>query len=147
MFLLSQGYQSLRQLVKLSKLEVPEEITSVIEPIRDNDAAIRNYGIQHAVGMCRVLLESGDMPGLHFYTLNREVATLEVLKQLGLWIEDPRSAAELPPFPPAVCHAPPHSSTVNDALSCLKATPPLGCQRKPQAQGGGCSAHFLGLQA
>ncbi|XP_034733772.1 methylenetetrahydrofolate reductase-like [Etheostoma cragini] len=85
-----QGYQSLRQLVKLSKLEVPEEITKVIEPIKENDAAIRNYGIQQAVEMCRVLLDSGKVPGLHFYTLNREVATMEVLRQLGLWIEDPR---------------------------------------------------------
>lgn len=85
-----QGYQSLRQLVKLSKLEVPEEITQVIEPIKDNDAAIRNYGIQQAVQMCRVLLDSGKVPGLHFYTLNREVATMEVLRQLGMWIEDPR---------------------------------------------------------
>ncbi|XP_019747246.1 methylenetetrahydrofolate reductase (NADPH) [Hippocampus comes] len=85
-----QGYQSLRQLVKLSKLEVPEEIMEVIEPIKDNDAAIRNYGIQLAVEMCRVLLQSGKVPGLHFYTLNREVATMEVLRQLGLWVEDPR---------------------------------------------------------
>uniref|UniRef100_A0A7N8WXK1 Methylenetetrahydrofolate reductase (NADPH) n=1 Tax=Mastacembelus armatus TaxID=205130 RepID=A0A7N8WXK1_9TELE len=85
-----QGYQSLRQLVKLSKLEVPEEITKVIEPIKDNDAAIRNYGIHQAVEICRVLLDSGKVPGLHFYTLNREVATIEVLRQLGLWKEDPR---------------------------------------------------------
>uniref|UniRef100_A0A674ANI7 Methylenetetrahydrofolate reductase (NADPH) n=2 Tax=Salmo trutta TaxID=8032 RepID=A0A674ANI7_SALTR len=85
-----QGYQSLKQLVKLSKLEVPEEIMQVIEPIKDNDAAIRNYGIEQTVGMCRVLLESGNVLGLHFYTLNREVATMEVLRQLGLWIEDPR---------------------------------------------------------
>ncbi|KAG7332185.1 hypothetical protein KOW79_004019 [Hemibagrus wyckioides] len=85
-----QGYHSLRQLVKLSKLEVPEEIMKVIEPIKDNDAAIRNYGVQQAVEMCKVLLNSGDVPGLHFYTLNREVATTEVLRQLGLWAEDPR---------------------------------------------------------
>uniref|UniRef100_A0A3Q1C0U9 Methylenetetrahydrofolate reductase (NADPH) n=1 Tax=Amphiprion ocellaris TaxID=80972 RepID=A0A3Q1C0U9_AMPOC len=93
-----QGYQSLRQLVKLSKLEVPEDITKVIEPIKDNDAAIRNYGIQQAVEMCRVLLESGKVPGLHFYTLNREVATMEVLRQLGLWIEDPRGNSSSPAF-------------------------------------------------
>lgn len=60
-----------------------------IEPIKDNDAAIRNYGIHQAVEMCKVLLNSGNVPGLHFYTLNREVATTDVLKQLGLWIEDP----------------------------------------------------------
>ncbi|EQB79042.1 methylenetetrahydrofolate reductase [Camelus ferus] len=85
-----QGYHSLRQLVKLSKLEVPQQIKDVIEPIKDNDAAIRNYGIEQAVSLCRELLESGLVPGLHFYTLNREVATMEVLKRLGMWIEDPR---------------------------------------------------------
>lgn len=76
--------------MKLSKLEVPKEITDVIEPIKDNDAAIRNYGIDLAVSMCRELLDSGAVHGLHFYTLNREVATIEVLKRLGLWQEDPR---------------------------------------------------------
>ncbi|KAJ1074398.1 hypothetical protein K5549_001093 [Capra hircus] len=85
-----QGYHSLRQLVKLSKLEVPQQIKDVIEPIKDNDAAIRNYGIEQAVSLCQELLASGLVPGLHFYTLNREVATIEVLKRLGLWIEDPR---------------------------------------------------------
>ncbi|XP_007652545.1 methylenetetrahydrofolate reductase isoform X4 [Cricetulus griseus] len=85
-----QGYTSLRQLVKLSKLEVPQNIKDVIEPIKDNDAAIRNYGIELAVSLCRELLDSGLVPGLHFYTLNREVATMEVLKQLGMWTEDPR---------------------------------------------------------
>ncbi|MEJ1272427.1 methylenetetrahydrofolate reductase [Cricetulus griseus] len=84
------GYTSLRQLVKLSKLEVPQNIKDVIEPIKDNDAAIRNYGIELAVSLCRELLDSGLVPGLHFYTLNREVATMEVLKQLGMWTEDPR---------------------------------------------------------
>lgn len=87
---LGQGYTSLRQLVKLSKLEVPQKIKDVIEPIKDNDAAIRNYGIELAVSLCRELLDSGLVPGLHFYTLNREVATMEVLKQLGMWTEDPR---------------------------------------------------------
>lgn len=85
-----QGYGSLRQLVKLSKLEVPQEIKDVIEPIKDNDAAIRNYGIDLAVSMCRELLDSGLVHGLHFYTLNREVATIDVLRRLGLWQEDPR---------------------------------------------------------
>ncbi|MEE6485237.1 hypothetical protein FKM82_014221 [Ascaphus truei] len=85
-----QGYHSLRQLVKLSKLEVPQEIKDVVEPIKDNDAAIRNYGIDLAVAMCREILDSGLVHGLHFYTLNREVATIEVLKRLGMWKEDPR---------------------------------------------------------
>ncbi|XP_075046335.1 methylenetetrahydrofolate reductase (NADPH) [Mixophyes fleayi] len=85
-----QGYGSLRQLVKLSKLEIPQEIKDIIEPIKDNDAAIRNYGIDLAVSMCRELLDSGLVHGLHFYTLNREVATIDLLRRLGMWQEDPR---------------------------------------------------------
>ncbi|KAK1340494.1 hypothetical protein QTO34_019064 [Cnephaeus nilssonii] len=85
-----QGYHSLRQLVKLSKLEVPQKIRDVIEPIKDNDAAICNYGIDQAVSLCQELLASGLVPGLHFYTLNRRMATTEVLKRLGMWAEDPR---------------------------------------------------------
>ena len=53
----SQGYNSLRNLVKLSKLDIPEEILKVIEPIKDNDAAIRNYGIHQAVTMCKEMFE------------------------------------------------------------------------------------------
>lgn len=85
-----QSHHSLRQLAKLSKLQVPQEIKDVIDPIKDNDDAVRNYGIDLATDMCRVLLKSGLVPGLHFYTLNREVATVEILKRLGLWTEDPR---------------------------------------------------------
>jgi len=35
--------------------------------------------------MCRELLNSDEVPGIHFYTLNREIATKEILKALGLW--------------------------------------------------------------
>jgi len=80
-----QGYASLRQLIKLSKLEVPENILNVIEAIKNNDEAIRKYGISLAVDMCTKLLKSSETPGLHFYTLNREVATVEILKTVGLW--------------------------------------------------------------
>ena len=35
----------------------------------------------------RELFSSGYAPGIHFYTLNREVATTAILKQIGLWSE------------------------------------------------------------
>ncbi|XP_065187108.1 methylenetetrahydrofolate reductase (NADPH)-like [Sycon ciliatum] len=80
-----QAYNSLRQLTKLSKLNIPDEILGAIEPIKDNDEAIRSYGVHQCVTMCKTLLESGEVPGLHIYTLNREVACTEILTQLGLW--------------------------------------------------------------
>ncbi|PAA49218.1 hypothetical protein BOX15_Mlig003569g1 [Macrostomum lignano] len=83
-----QAYQSLRHIVKLSKLAVPDEIIRTIEPIKENDEAIRNYGIFQCTQLCRKLLESGEVHGIHFYTLNREVATIEILRNIGLWHED-----------------------------------------------------------
>ena len=66
-----QSYDSLRQIVKLSKLEVPEEIMKIVTPLKDNDEAIRNYGIHQAVTLIRELLASECTYGVHFYTLNR----------------------------------------------------------------------------
>ncbi|PAA69532.1 hypothetical protein BOX15_Mlig030184g1 [Macrostomum lignano] len=83
-----QGYQSLRHIVKLSKLTVPDSMLRVIEPIRDNDEAIRNYGIAQCTQMCQELLQSGQVHGIHFYTLNRDAATIRILKNIGLWRED-----------------------------------------------------------
>lgn len=66
-----QSYDSLRHIIKLSKLEVPQEIVDIITPLKDNDEAIRNYGIHQAVEMIKALFRSGVCPGIHFYTLNR----------------------------------------------------------------------------
>lgn len=67
---------------------MPQEIIDAITSIKDNDEAIRKYGIDQAVDTCRMLLKSGLVTGLHFYTLNREVGVKEVLKQLGMWKEN-----------------------------------------------------------
>jgi len=80
-----QSFDSLRHIVKLSKLEVPQEILDVVNPLKGNDDAIRNYGIHQATQMIREMFISGYAPGIHFYTLNREVSTVAILKNLGLW--------------------------------------------------------------
>eukprot|EP01135_Chromosphaera_perkinsii_P005663 Nk52_evm34s356 gene=Nk52_evmTU34s356 len=88
-----QGYASLRHLVKLSKLTVPESIVKAIEPIKDDDEAIRKYGVELCIEMCKELLAHPEVNGIHVYTLNREVASREVLQALKLWKE---SASERP---------------------------------------------------
>lgn len=96
-----QSYQSLRHLVNLSKLEIPKDITDHIDPIKGDDKAIQNYGAEFAVGMCRELFQSGVVNGIHFYTLNREVAVIQILRELGMWCEDPVSLKSLPWKAPA----------------------------------------------
>ena len=86
----------MRHLVKLSKLSVPQEIVDAIQPIKDDDKAIRSYGVDYTVKMVNELLNSGEVPGVHFYTLNREVATIEVLKATKLWTSEPYHSRSLP---------------------------------------------------
>ncbi|XP_028406469.1 methylenetetrahydrofolate reductase-like [Dendronephthya gigantea] len=96
-----QSYDSLRHLVKLSKLDIPKEILEAIQPIKDDDLAIRTYGVDYTIKMVNELFSSGLVPGIHFYTLNREVATTEILKQTKLWSLEPLYARSLPWKPSA----------------------------------------------
>ena len=55
----TQGYSSLRQLTKLSKLSPPQWILDAIHPIKDDDEAILKFGVEISIKMCRELLDSG----------------------------------------------------------------------------------------
>ena len=60
-----------------------------MEAIKADDAAIRDYGVRKAVEMLQVLYAAG-IKGVHFYTLNREVAVGRILNELDLVAEAPR---------------------------------------------------------
>jgi methylenetetrahydrofolate reductase (NADPH) len=87
-----QGYASLRNMTKMCSVPVPDVIKNAVEPIKDDDAAIKEFGIQYAADMCRKLIKGG-VPGLHFYTLNREVSTERILIELGMIEENALSRA------------------------------------------------------
>jgi len=80
-----QSFASIRHLMKLSKLRPPEKILKEIEARKDDDAAVRQYGVQIAVDMCKKILASKCTYGFHFYTLNRELAVKQIVQELGLW--------------------------------------------------------------
>ena len=63
--------------------KLPELFASRLDELGDDADAVREYGIEYATGQCRELLERGA-PGLHFYTLNKSKAVLQILANLGL---------------------------------------------------------------
>jgi methylenetetrahydrofolate reductase (NADPH) len=61
---------------------VPAKMAAVLEGAGDADS-VRRAGIEMATQLCQDLLDAGA-PGLHFYTLNRSLATREIYFNLGL---------------------------------------------------------------
>jgi methylenetetrahydrofolate reductase (NADPH) len=60
---------------------MPKELMQRLEPVAADADAVGEVGVDHAVEQCRGLL-AGGAPGIHFYTLNRSKATVEILKRL-----------------------------------------------------------------
>lgn len=75
------NFAQVARMAELSGAAMPDEVLSVIEPIKDDPAAVRAAGIEMATQLCRDLLEGGA-PGLHFITLNRSKATREIFQTL-----------------------------------------------------------------
>ncbi|KXZ51560.1 hypothetical protein GPECTOR_12g523 [Gonium pectorale] len=76
-------YGGFKRMTGFCKTKVPAEISDALEAIKDNDEAVRNFGIDLGVTMCRRLMEAGT-PGLHMYTLNLERSAVAILEKLGL---------------------------------------------------------------
>ena len=83
----------------LSKTFVPQFILDDLEPIKDDDQAVKDYGIRLAVQMCNKMREAGQR-GFHFYCLNLERSTRLILE--GLDFVAPRENVKPLPWNP-VC--------------------------------------------
>jgi methylenetetrahydrofolate reductase (NADPH) len=73
----------IRRFATLSGAPLPPALVARLEGLQDDPAAVRAAGIEIATELCATLL-AGGAPGLHFYTLNRSTATLDVFGRLGL---------------------------------------------------------------
>ncbi|RCW74037.1 methylenetetrahydrofolate reductase [NAD(P)H] [Pseudorhodoferax soli] len=63
--------------------EIPRWIRLRLQAFGDDTASIKSFGLDVVAALCEQLLRGGA-PGLHFYTMNQSVATLELCRRLGL---------------------------------------------------------------
>ena len=63
--------------------EIPRWMRKKLESYSDDIDSIRAYGLDVVTDLCQRLLDN-DAPGLHFYTMNQSVATMEIWRRLGL---------------------------------------------------------------
>jgi methylenetetrahydrofolate reductase (NADPH) len=73
-------------IVRFSKncgADVPRWVLKRLESLEHDEPGIRAFGIEVVTRLCEDLLR-WDVPGLHFYTLNRWGATNAVCRNLGL---------------------------------------------------------------
>jgi methylenetetrahydrofolate reductase (NADPH) len=75
-----------KQVARMSQLmgtPLPPAVVARLERVADDPAATREVGVQIATELAERMLSEGA-PGLHFITMNRSTATLEVHRNLAL---------------------------------------------------------------
>ena len=77
------SFAQVRRMAEMSGTPLPAAVVSRLEAVADDARAIREVGVQIATELSQRLLAEGA-PGLHFYTMNRSLATLEVYANLGV---------------------------------------------------------------
>ena len=77
---------NVKQIARMSQLmgtPLPEAVVARLSAVDGDPAAVRAVGVEIATELAQTMLAEGA-PGLHFITINRSTATLEVFENLGL---------------------------------------------------------------
>jgi len=75
------SFTQIARFIEMTGTSIPESFIKSLTILKDDPQALSQAGIDFAIRQCRELLEKGA-PGIHFYTLNRSPATIEILKNL-----------------------------------------------------------------
>ncbi|WP_435219269.1 methylenetetrahydrofolate reductase [NAD(P)H] [Streptomyces sp. bgisy034] len=73
--------RQIRRFAELSSAAFPEDLAHRLESARGNPSAGHRIGVDHATAMAERLLAEGA-PGLHYITLNRSTAALDIHRNL-----------------------------------------------------------------
>ncbi|HEX2396042.1 MAG TPA: methylenetetrahydrofolate reductase [NAD(P)H] [Bacteroidales bacterium] len=75
------SYKQIKRFVDMASTTFPRDLLEKMEVYKDNDEKAYQVGVEHAIKQCLDLLIKGA-PGIHFYTLNKSRAAVEVFESL-----------------------------------------------------------------
>ncbi|GKY98171.1 hypothetical protein MPSEU_000774900 [Mayamaea pseudoterrestris] len=80
-----QSYSVFEKMTRYCNIKVPQEVWDRLDPVKDDDEAIKEIGCDIASEMCRRIIGQGNgVEGIHFYTLNLERSVTQILMRLGV---------------------------------------------------------------
>jgi len=97
------AYAGFCKMTKFCKTRVPAELQAKMDSIKDDADAIKAFGVEFGIQMCKDLMEIG-VDVLHFYTLNLEKVTFGILKGLGYEVKGVVDESDAQTMVAKVCH-------------------------------------------
>jgi methylenetetrahydrofolate reductase (NADPH) len=80
------AYPGFVKMSKFCKTRVPVTLAQQMEALKENVAAVKQFGMEFGASICQTLLDN-NVQVLHFYTLNLEKVVYGILDMLG-WSKD-----------------------------------------------------------
>jgi methylenetetrahydrofolate reductase (NADPH) len=75
------SFKQIERFTKMSGAHIPEALVENINRYKDDHEKSYEIGLEFTINQCRELLRNGA-PGIHFYTLNKSRAAVEIFESL-----------------------------------------------------------------
>ncbi len=79
------SYKQIEKFKEMCNAKIPDELVESLKIHQENPEKVEKIGIEFCINQCKDLLKYG-VSGLHFYTLNKSKATLNVFEKIKEYI-------------------------------------------------------------
>ena len=76
------NFKQIKKFAQMCGATIPQKLIEKMEPYEDKPEEVEKIGIEFAIKQCQDLILNG-VKGLHFYTLNKSKATIEIYKHIS----------------------------------------------------------------